>query len=180
MKQGSTLVGTARDQNPRTKKRRSRASAATEVAEPSRALSFMRLLWPVAHALESTSKRMLATLGITGPQRLVLRIVGFHGRVSAGQLARELHIHPSSLSGMLRRLERAGLLARRHDPDDGRRAVLSLTAAGKRMNSRQRGTVEAGVQRALEAVSHSEVLATERMLRALAIALENDGKMKLT
>jgi hypothetical protein len=48
------------------------------------------------------------------------------------------------------------------------------------MNSRQRGTVEAGVQRALEAVSHSEVLATERMLRALAIALENDGKMKLT
>ena len=38
-------------------------------------LDFMRLLWSVEHGLQSTSKRMEATLGITGPQRLVLRIV---------------------------------------------------------------------------------------------------------
>src|SRR5689334_19354149 len=98
------------------------------------ALSFMRLLWAVAHGLESTSKRMLATLGVTGPQRLVLRLVGHCGSVSAGELARTLHIHPSSLTGMLRRLEQAGLLRRKRDPADGRRAVLSLTASGKRLN----------------------------------------------
>ena len=38
-------------------------------------LDFMRLLWSVEHGLERMSKRMGNELGITGPQRLVLRIV---------------------------------------------------------------------------------------------------------
>ena len=36
-------------------------------------LDFMRLLWAVDHALQSTSKRMESTFGLTGPQRLVVR-----------------------------------------------------------------------------------------------------------
>src|ERR1700733_2332457 len=39
-------------------------------------LDFMRLLWSIEHGLQSASKHMEGTLGITGPQRLVLRIVG--------------------------------------------------------------------------------------------------------
>ena len=139
-----------------------------------RALSFMRLLWAVAHGLESTSKRMLATLGVTGPQRLVLRLVGHLGTTSAGELARALHIHPSSLTGMLRRLEEAGLLRRKRDPADGRRAVLSLTPSGKRLNSRGRGTVEFIVDRALGAATKEDVRAAERMLQLLAAAFEAD------
>jgi hypothetical protein len=34
-------------------------------------LDFMRLLWRLEHGLQSASKQMEATLGITGPQRLV-------------------------------------------------------------------------------------------------------------
>jgi len=143
------------------------------VAPLGRALSFMRLLWAVAHGLESTSKRMLATLGVTGPQRLVLRLVGHHGSVSAGELARTLHIHPSSLTGMLRRLERAGLLRRQRDLVDRRRVVLTLTASGKRLNARRQGTVEAIVERALEAATTEQVRAAERMLQLLAAAFDD-------
>src|SRR5262245_59584466 len=39
-------------------------------------LDFMRLLWKMNHELESLSKRLVATAGVTGPQRLVVRIVG--------------------------------------------------------------------------------------------------------
>ncbi|HWA76059.1 MAG TPA: MarR family transcriptional regulator [Polyangiaceae bacterium] len=136
----------------------------------------MRLLWAVAHGLESTSKRMLAALGVTGPQRLVLRLVGHYGSVSAGELARTLHIHPSSLTGMLRRLEQAGLLRRKRDPADGRRAVLSLTASGKRLNARMEGTVESIVDRALAFVSKGEIRAAERMLQVLAAAFDDERK----
>ena len=76
----------------------------------------MQLVWAVTHGLESASKRMHAELGITGPQRLVLRIVGHQGRISAGALADVLHIHPSSLTGMLQRLEQAELIRRESDP----------------------------------------------------------------
>ena len=37
-------------------------------------LDFMRMLWALDHALQSASKRMEANFGLTGPQRLVVRI----------------------------------------------------------------------------------------------------------
>jgi DNA-binding MarR family transcriptional regulator len=117
---------------------------------------------------------MLATLGVTGPQRLVLRLVGHQGSVSAGELARTLHIHPSSLTGMLRRLEQAGLLRRKRDRADGRRVVLSLTASGKRLNARRRGTVESIVDRALGSATKAEIASAERMLQSLAAAFDDE------
>lgn len=60
-------------------------------------LQFMQLLWAVVHGLERTSKRMILDVGVTGPQRLVLRVVGLYPGVSAGELATILHVHPSTL-----------------------------------------------------------------------------------
>src|SRR6187402_1158859 len=105
----------------------------------------MQLLWAVAHGLESASKRMHAELGVTGPQRLVIRIVGHHGRISAGALAQVLHVHPSSLTGVLKRLELGGLIRRESDPFDRRRALLELTRRGMRMNHQKQGTIEAAI-----------------------------------
>lgn len=139
------------------------------------ALAFMQLLWAVAHGLESSSKRMHAELGVTGPQRLVLRIVGHYERIGAGQLAEVLHIHPSSLTGMLKRLEEAELLRRESDPFDRRRALLALTKRGQRLNDRRDGTIESAVARALTKVSKDRVEAAKTVLKAIAAALEADG-----
>ena len=131
-------------------------------------LSFMRLLWAVTQGVESTSKRMLARIGVTGPQRLVLRIVGHFGAIHPGDVAEILHVDPSSLTGVLARLEKARFIKRRRDPADGRRALLTLSAAGKRLNAQHAGTVEEAVQRALSRISKSRLLATEVLLKALA------------
>src|SRR5262245_31917515 len=106
-------------------------------------LQFMQLFWAVAHGLERRSKRMAGSMGVTGPQRLVLRVVGLYPGLSAGDLARMLHVHPSTLTGVLRRLVAQGLLARVQHRTDRRRAVLRLTANGARVNRTHRGTVEA-------------------------------------
>jgi len=50
-------------------------------------LEFMKLLWAVDHGLQSISKHMESRFGITGPQRLVVRIVGRFPGISAGALA---------------------------------------------------------------------------------------------
>src|SRR5687767_12305764 len=132
----------------------------------------MQLLWAVAHGLESSSKRMHAELGVTGPQRLVLRIVGQHGRIAAGRLAEILHIHPSSLTGMLKRLEEAELLRRESDPFDRRRALLALTRRGLRLNDQRKGTIEAVVADALGKMSKERVASAKTVLKAIASALE--------
>jgi MarR family transcriptional regulator, organic hydroperoxide resistance regulator len=116
-------------------------------------LQFMQLLWGLAHALDRTSKQMADTIGVTGPQRLVLRVVGLRPGLSAGELAAILHVHPSTLTGVLQRLVRQRLVTRRHDPRDRRRAVLHLTSRGVQTNATMKGTVESAVTRALDEVS---------------------------
>jgi hypothetical protein len=65
-------------------------------------LDFMRLLWSVDHGLQSLSKRMDARLGVTGPQRLVIRIVGRFPGISPGEIADILKVHKSTLTVQLR------------------------------------------------------------------------------
>ena len=131
-------------------------------------LQFMKLLWAVVHGLERTSKRMKGEVGVTGPQRLVLRVVGLFPGLSAGNLAVILHVHPSTLTGIIRRLVRQRLLVRTHDREDRRRAVLRLTKRGSRANATRGGTVESADARALGDVSERERAATKRVLEHIA------------
>ena len=136
------------------------------------ALEFMRLLWAIDHRLQRQSKRMVAALGVTGPQRLVIRVVGRFPGLSAGQLAQVLHLHPSTLTGVLRRLERRGLLTRGRDHRDRRRAVLGLSAAGRQLDVEAAGTIESAIGEVLAGRSDRETAAVRRVLVALAERLD--------
>jgi MarR family transcriptional regulator, organic hydroperoxide resistance regulator len=50
-------------------------------------LEFMRVAWALDHALQKMSKHMETALGITAPQRLVIRLLGRFPGMSAGLLA---------------------------------------------------------------------------------------------
>jgi DNA-binding MarR family transcriptional regulator len=134
-------------------------------------MEFMSGLWALDHALQSASKRMEARLGVTGPQRLVVRIVGRQPGISPGEVSAILHLHPSTLSGILRRLERAKVVERSPDPADARRALLRLTARGRKVNEVRTGTVEAAVRRALGRLNPGHVQAAREVTEALAAEL---------
>ena len=136
-----------------------------------RVLNFMRALWGVAHGLQAASKRMHRAVGLTGPQRIVVRIVGRFPDVSAGRLAEILHLHPSTLTGILTRLEEQGTLTRKSDARDGRKALFALTAKGRKHDAKRPGTVEAIVESVAAEFSTEEVETARRVLDALALAL---------
>jgi DNA-binding MarR family transcriptional regulator len=133
-----------------------------------RALDFMRLIWALDHGLQVYSKRMATDVGVTGPQRLVVRLVAKHPGISAGELARVLHVHKSTISGVLHRLEARRLVNRVVDRLDARRARLSLTPAGRKLAGRMPNTVEAAVRRVLTSTATGEVDAARRVLDSLA------------
>jgi DNA-binding MarR family transcriptional regulator len=135
-------------------------------------LDFMRLIWQVDHALQRRSRRMESTLGVTGPQRLVLRIVGRFPGIPAGHLARMLHLHPSTLTGVIRRLERQRLLRKRIDPRDGRRVLLSLTEQGRSLDVAADDTVESTIADALAQVPSDKIAAAREVLIEIAKSLE--------
>ncbi|MFE8597014.1 MarR family transcriptional regulator [Archangium violaceum] len=146
------------------------ASAANEnaAAPLDEVMEFMRLLWAVDQGLRSTSKVMETTLGLTSPQRLVVRLVGQYPGITAGGLAEILHVHPSTLTGVMKRLQKRGLVERRADPLDARRAPLFLTKAGQVLSVPAEGTVEAAVQRALSRVPKARLACAQEVLTALA------------
>jgi trehalose 6-phosphate phosphatase len=131
-------------------------------------LAFMKDLWAVEQALEQRSRRMQRRQGVTMPQRLVIRVVGRLGPVAPARLARILHLHPSSVTRLTRRLEARGLLERRADPTDRRRLALVVTLAGRRVERLREGTAEQAVRQALAAARPAEVAAARRLLARLA------------
>lgn len=135
-------------------------------------LDFLRLLWAVDHGLNRISKRMEAEFGVTGPQRLAIRIIGRFPWITAGGLASILHVHPSTLTGVLHRLEVRKMLVRRVDPTDGRRTLLGLTLEGKRSDARRLGTIEAIIEQVLSQCTRQQVEATSVVLTRIATALE--------
>lgn len=136
-----------------------------------RVLDFMRVLWSIDHELQSLSKRMDARIGVTGPQRLVLRIVGRFPGISAGRVAEILKVHPSTLTGVFRRLEERALITRKEDAADRRRALLELTGSGAAVDAQRSGTVEAELRRALNKLPADKVAIAEEVLRSLVAEL---------
>ena len=116
---------------------------------------------------------MLRQIGVTGPQRLVLRIVGLSPGISAGELAELLHVHPSTLTGVLQRLVDQRMLSRESDASDRRRAVLHLTDKGARVNAAAKITVEAAVSRVLTKVSDRDRAACRKVLELVGAELES-------
>src|SRR3954465_10502919 len=144
-----------------------------ELKEPAlgAVLDFMRLLWAVDHALQSASKRMESSFGLTGPQRLVVRIVGRFPGIAAGRVADILHVHPSPLTGVLKRLESRAVLQRRPDPRDARRALFMLTNKGRKLDVVRTGTVEQAVRRVL-LKDPDKVASAQEVLAALSEELD--------
>jgi DNA-binding MarR family transcriptional regulator len=80
-------------------------------------------------------------------------------------------VYPSTLTGVLARLERGGLLARTTDRRDARRSLLRLTKKGRRFDVATEGTVEAAVARALAHLAPRELDATRVVLQAVTDSL---------
>ncbi len=117
--------------------------------DPGATLEFVAALWRLHHALESASEAMEARIGITAPQRLVIRLVGRFPGIMSGQLASMLGVHPGTASAQLRRLEARKLIKRVRDPRDRRRVMIGLTAEGRGYDRPMEGTVEQAIQDAM-------------------------------
>jgi len=97
----------------------------------------------VCFALVTTARRVVSVygpvlepLGLTHPQYLVMLALWERSPRRVRDLADALYLEPATLSPLLKRLEVAGLVERRRDPDDDRALAVSLTPAGVALRER--------------------------------------------
>ncbi|MDM0038994.1 homoprotocatechuate degradation operon regulator HpaR [Variovorax sp. J22G21] len=102
-----------------------------------------RLLLQAREAVMAHTRPSLREHALSDQQWRVLRVLGEHGAVETGRVAREAFILGPSLTGVLARMERDGLVRRARDPDDQRRTVIEATPQGKKLVKRLSTTIEA-------------------------------------
>lgn len=79
---------------------------------------------------------VLAELGLTYPQYLVMLVLWEHEVQTVGALGERLYLDSGTLSPLLKRMEASGMVTRRRDPTDERRVVVALTNEGRALRDR--------------------------------------------
>lgn len=102
-----------------------------------------RLLLQAREAVMAHTRPSLRQHGLSDQQWRVLRVLGEHGVVETGRVAREAFILGPSLTGVLTRMERDGLIQRQRDPQDARSTVVQATDKGRRLVEKLSLTIEA-------------------------------------
>ncbi|GAC1299946.1 MAG: MarR family transcriptional regulator [Vulcanimicrobiaceae bacterium] len=78
---------------------------------------------------------LLAPFGLTYVQYLVLLVLWEGDELAVGELGERLFLNSATLTPVLKRLERAGLLTRRRGTRDERTVHLALTARGRALEA---------------------------------------------
>ena len=81
--------------------------------------------------IQSTVAERLRTIGLSVPQCDVLTTLTEAEGISQQELAQRLYVTKGNISGLLDRLERAGLVERRSTAADRRQYAVYLTASGR-------------------------------------------------
>ncbi len=93
-------------------------------------------LYSSSLAMTKLYKPLLAELGLTYPQYLVMLVLWEDKALTVSALGERLFLDSGTLTPLLKRLETAGLLMRERDAEDERRVQVRLTPAGLRLKTR--------------------------------------------
>ncbi len=96
-------------------------------------------VYSTEHAFSRLYKSLLAPLGLTYPQFLVMVLLWESDDLTVNGIGGKLGLESSTLTPLLKRLEKAGMVQRQRDPEDERRVRVSLTQAGDRLRDQARG-----------------------------------------
>ena len=128
-------------------------------------------------AIVRTSRRLRqeaagAVGELTPTSAAALATVERHGPLTPSELAEIERVKRPTATRTLRVLSEAGLVERTPDPEDGRSALVSLTAAGRDRLRRLRGRKNAYLARRMRDLPDADVETLERAAEILEGILE--------
>ena len=93
-------------------------------------------LYSTSHAMMRLYRPLLAPLGLTYPQYLVLVALWDRDGRSVGDLGEQVALESNTLTPLLKRMETAGLINRRRGAKDERVVTVHLTDAGRALKDK--------------------------------------------
>lgn len=109
----------------------------------------------------------LAEEGIPPGQAMMLRELAHNDGIAQRDLAERMHVARPTVTVMLQKMERAGLVERRPDEDDQRVTRVHVTEAGRALQLTMRSSFAVIVEAAMGSLTEAEQAELERLLGIL-------------
>ncbi len=132
-------------------------------------LSLRRLI----RSIDQQDKLLSKDYKMTVPQLVCLRQLAHHKKLTTGQLARRVFLSQATVSGILDRLERKGLINRMRSDKDRRRVFISLTEDGKELIEKMPWPLQERFSQSLSSMSRKERIQLDKTLKRLVKMMES-------
>ena len=119
-------------------------------------LRILNAIRQIIRAVDIDSRNLAAQHHVTGPQLMCLMAVVENGSITSTDVAGRVHLDPSTLVGVLDRLEKKGLIRRERSHEDRREIHLTATEAGRKLAARTPYPMQHALGEKLKSISASE------------------------
>jgi len=138
-------------------------------------LRVLQALRQIIRAVDLHSRQLVVQHKITGPQLITLLTVKEQGPVTASTIANYIHLSPSTVIGILDRLEAKRLIRRERDLKDRRLVWVSLTQEGKVLTENAPSPLQDSLAEAISKLPDTEVLMiVESLERIVELMQKNE------
>ncbi len=135
------------------------------------------LISDTARLLRKRFNHRARELGLTRAQWQVLAYLAMNEGINQAGLAELLEIEPITLSRHVQRMEEAGLVVRRPDPNDKRARILALSDQASGILNELRGLGRCVIEEVTAGLTTAEIEAMKHGLRQVRAALsEREGE----
>jgi DNA-binding MarR family transcriptional regulator len=138
-------------------------------------LRVLQSLRRIIRAVDLHSRKLSMQYNITGPQLACLLAVNEHGPLTVSSLAREIHLSPSTIVGIIDRLEQKALVLRRRSSQDRRVINIEITSKGMELVSSAPSPLQDTLAKALQGLPEIEQISIVSSLEKIVKLMEAEG-----
>jgi len=132
----------------------------------------MQSLRRIIKSLQDYSQTVYSHFGITGPQLWALKTLSKRGSLSLGELSKGMYLHPSTVSGVVDRLEKKGYVVRNRTEKDRRVIKVQLTPKGKTVVKRAPNPVQGKMIYGLRKLKKEKLILIDESVQELVRIME--------
>jgi DNA-binding MarR family transcriptional regulator len=141
---------------------------APQIPRGSYELRILQSLRQIIRAIEIHSHKLVQDYQITGPQLNCLLALQEHESLTPTALAHIVYLSPSTIVGIVDRLEEKGLVDRSRSSKDRRQVLITITAAGRELTKSAPSPLQETLVERLRALPETEQVTIIRALEKVA------------
>lgn len=131
-----------------------------------KSIEIIKALKQIGKCMKKTVEAQCKDGNITGPQGMLLGTLAHHGKMKISDLSERLTLSNSTVSGIVDRLEKQGLVERIRSDEDRRVVYVNITPAYKKSAQEQFKRIEESIEIKMKNATHEEL---DKILEGLNI-----------